>query len=135
MSVFNSRFANTLSNRGEFTNMAYNIELLLLYYIPQNWNPNGTFMGFSHLVLPTFLPDSKRRISWERPSLEISQLPFSKNFFSTAVVCSCCQLGWGRSPTCQTWAFQHNIIRLYGIIIKMSKRHLSKILLNLCTVL
>ena len=44
----------------------------------------------------------------EAPSLEISQLPFSKKLLPAWNRPT--RHSWGRSPTCQTWAFHNKII-------------------------
>ena len=83
-----------------------------LYKSPQFFDPKMTVMGFSHLVLPTFLPDSKRRISRETLFRNQSAAFFEKTSNSA-------QVGGG-AQLVKLGLLNSKIILSYGIIIKMS---------------
>ena len=79
---------------------------------PQFGDPKMIVMGFSHLVLPTFLPDSKRRISRETLFRNQSAAFFEKTSNSA-------QVGGG-AQLVKLGLLNSKIIPFYGIIIKMS---------------
>ena len=85
---------------------------------PKFGDPKMIVMGFSHLVLPTFLPDSKRRISRETLFRNQSAAFFEKTSNSA-------QVGGG-AQLVKLGLLNSKIILFYGIIIKMSNiQHFS----------